>query len=301
MSEENKTNNDIDTTDPSESDIKKNNSPFSGLNLEKLLNAKKQSNDTEETNDEKKTDKSVNEQNKSIGKDFKRATNEGIEKINEQISDANKQLENNVKAYNSKLVDRKKIIKNYGENIFQTINDEHQKNKLTRDVEEEKFELEIKQGVEKNDIESIKSQAEPIQKIAQKFAKNEENGEEHPLTSSGYLERIFDFINKYLEKEQEDIQARTKKENSQLEKKNLNASRKIKDLMKKKGINKQRLDASMEKHNNEKKQISEKIDDIYKNDFSWIFNIRIFYFNNFALRKSFFLIFTFHIYSPLHK
>ena len=38
MSEENKTNNDIDTTDPSESDIKKNNSPFSGLNLEKLLN-----------------------------------------------------------------------------------------------------------------------------------------------------------------------------------------------------------------------------------------------------------------------
>ena len=122
MSEENKTNNDIDTTDSSESEAKTNNNPFGGLNLEKLLNAKKQSNDTEETNDEKIIDKSVDEQNKSIAKDFKRATNEGIEKINEQISDANKKLEDNVKAYNSKLADRKKIIKNYGENIFQTIN-----------------------------------------------------------------------------------------------------------------------------------------------------------------------------------
>ena len=244
--------------------------PFGGMDLSKLLNLGGGNNDNKKKREENRKNKTIDEREKQISADIADTVNDGVDKINEQIRNANTKLKSNVDIYNNLLEERDKIVKAYGEKLLTTIADEYKKNSGKNELEDKQLELSVKQGVIQNDGANLQRQIQYVGSGAEDLSRKEQNGDENPLLSSHYLQLVAELTRKALERDQQLQQAMLKKESGALQAKSQKFQQQQANLMKQKAAKSQKLSNELQNNNNKQKQASGAIDKIYNDEFKTI-------------------------------
>ena len=221
----------------------------------------------EKENQDHNLDNENNSEEDDLSEQIDKIISDGVKNINKSIDTENKNLDKNIKDYNA-IIDKKEKIKSvYGEKISKTIIEHIDRYRKQSDLKEQQMDLQQSQNVTRDTITNIQQQMNSLQKKLSDVKHEEEEGDENPLVSSFYLQRILEYINDFAQKKQKSDQYILEERNKDLQKRSSDFQDEQKKILLGKARKKQFIAGMMQKKTSEGQQINADIQQIYNNGF----------------------------------